>query len=73
MSSTQLLNRTAALQRRNLRNAWLCMLLGLLIPLLALLGAYLGWQVRETAPRTAWTLVGVGIAIFVVRLALYLG
>ena len=65
--------RSEALQRRTIRNAWLCMLVGLIIPFIALWGAVMGWQVRPAAPRAGWSLVVVGVTIFVVRMAIYLG
>lgn len=68
-----LMTRTEALQRRDLRRAWLLLALGLLIPLIALWGAYDGWMARKASPRLGWTIVVLGVAIFAVRLALYVG
>jgi FtsH-binding integral membrane protein len=68
-----LMTRTEALQRRDLRRAWLLLALGLLIPLIALWGAYEGWTARKASPRLAWTIVALGVVIFAVRLALFVG
>lgn len=63
--------RAQAVRRKALRGAWAWLALGLLIPVLALYGAYIGYSHRAEAPRHAWTLVVLGVAIFAIRLALY--
>jgi hypothetical protein len=70
---SRLLTRQEALQRRALKQAWGCVALGLLIPMIALLAVYNGWSLRDSRPGHAWPLIGVGLTVFTVRLALYLG
>lgn len=64
--------RAEAVRRRSLRGAWGWLAAGLLIPVLALYGAYIGWGHRNSAPRQGYTLVVLGFAVFAIRVALYL-
>ena len=63
--------RAEAVRRRALRGAWAWLALGLLIPVTALYAAYIGWSHIAEAPRQGWALVVLGVAVFAVRLALY--
>ena len=67
-----LIGRQEALRRRFVRNGWILVVAGLLIPFLALWGAGYGWGMREYAPRSGWPLVIAGVTVFAVRLGLYL-
>jgi hypothetical protein len=67
-----LLDREAALRRRDIRNGWIFVAVGLLIPFIALWGAWNGWTLREHAPRTGWSLLISGVAVFTVRLGLWI-
>ena len=62
-----------AVQRRVARDGWLLLLVGLLIPVFALFAAFYGWQLRDADRRAAMILVPAGIAVFVVRMVLWLG
>ncbi len=66
-----LMTRTEALQRRDLRRAWILLALGLIVPFLALWAAWDGWSARQASPRLGWAIVVLGVAIFAVRLAMY--
>ena len=74
-TSTQrsLLGREAALRRRNVRNGWIFVAFGLLIPFVALWGAIHGWNLREESPLAGWSLLVAGVTVFTVRMALWLG
>jgi hypothetical protein len=64
--------RVALMRRRELRVAWLCLLFGLVIPFLALIGARQGWKWHEKGVSNQLPLVIGGLVIFAVRLGLYL-
>ena len=49
------------------------LVVGLLIPLLLLYSAFVGFQARRAAPREAWPMLVIAITAFVARAALYLG
>jgi hypothetical protein len=68
-----LLGREEALRRRHVRNGWIFVAFGVLVPFVALLGAVHGWSVREASPRAGWPLLVAGVTIFTVRMALWLG
>jgi Ca2+/H+ antiporter len=67
-----LLNRREALLRRELRRGWVLLVVGLLIPFLALGSAFIGFQLRRDVPREAWPMLALGVAVFTIRAALYL-
>ena len=73
MSAPALLTRDEALRRRAFKHAWGWLLAGLVVPLLALIAVHTGWVHRAASPRQGWALVVLGLAIFTIRLALYLG
>jgi hypothetical protein len=64
--------RAELLRRRALRQAWFAILAGLLIPFIALWGARTGWQLRTTDRVHGLVLVAAGLAVFGVRMGLYL-
>jgi hypothetical protein len=72
MPQRPLLSRQEALRRRRVRDGWILVAVGLLIPFLALWGAVHGWGVREDSPRMGWSLLVAGVAVFTVRMALWL-
>ncbi len=62
-------SRGELLQRKALRNGWLLNLGGLLFPLLALGGAYIGFQAARGGRRElGLAMAAVGLAIFSLRL-----
>jgi hypothetical protein len=65
--------RAELLQRRVARDGWLLLLVGLLLPVFALFAAVHGWRLRDADRRAAMILVPAGIAVFVVRMVLWLG
>lgn len=65
------MTREVALRRRALRQAWFLLLLGLIVPPIALWAGVIGWGLRDEEPRQAWALLTLGITVFVVRLAIY--
>lgn len=66
-------SRGELLERRAIKSGWLCVAVGLLIPLFALGGVYYGVQVARAGRRNAgYTLVAVGLTVFTLRLAFYL-
>ena len=66
--------RAELLARRNVKSAILCLVLGLLIPLAALVGSYYGLQVqRDGKTALGISLIVAGIAIFLARMIMYLG
>ena len=72
-SQRPLLGRDEALRRRRVRNGWIFVAFGVLVPFVALWGAAHGWGVREASPRAGWSLLVAGVTVFTVRLALWLG
>lgn len=71
-SRRPLIGRDEALRRRHVRNGWLLVAIGLLVPFLALLGAIHGWGVRERSPAAGWSLLVAGVTVFTVRMVLWL-
>ena len=71
-SRRPLVGREEALRRRHVRNGWIFVAFGVLVPFVALWGAVHGWGVREQAPRAGWSLLVAGVAVFAVRMALWL-
>lgn len=71
-SRRPLVGREEALRRRHVRNGWIFVAFGLLVPFVALWGAVHGWGVREQAPRAGWSLLVAGVTVFTVRMALWL-
>lgn len=65
-------SRSALVRQRSLRNGWLLVGVGLLIPVLALGGAYIGWSWRRAEGGGHVALIAMGIGVFVVRLVLWL-
>ena len=65
--------RAELLRRRALKEGWLMILVGLLIPFIALGGAAVGWRLRHTDRRHGVALLIAGLGVFAVRLALYVG
>ena len=67
-------SRAELLGRRDVRSGWLCILLGLLIPLFALGGVFYGVRVLRDGRRGMGTaLIATGFGVFLTRLLLYLG
>lgn len=64
--------RSELVRRRSLRNGWLLVGIGLLIPVVALIGAYTGWSWRRAEGGGHLALIVTGVGVFVVRLALWL-
>ena len=71
-SRRPLVGREEALRRRHVRNGWIFVAFGVLVPFVALWGAIHGWGVREEAPRAGWSLLVAGVTVFTVRMALWL-
>jgi len=66
--------RAALLARRNVKSGILCLVLGVLIPLAALVGSYYGLQAyRDGKAAAGIALVLAGFAIFLGRMIMYLG
>ncbi len=63
--------RQELLRRRAMRNGWLCVAIGLIVPFLALGGAWVGWSARHV-DRRGVLLAVTGVGVFVVRLALWM-
>lgn len=64
--------RTELVRRRSLRNGWLLVGVGLLIPVVALIGAFIGWSWRRAEGGGHLALIVTGVGVFGVRLALWL-
>jgi hypothetical protein len=64
--------RAELIRQRSLRSAWIFVAIGLLIPVVALLGACIGWSWRRTEGGGHLPLIAIGVTIFVVRLVLWL-
>jgi hypothetical protein len=64
--------RSELIHRRYLRTGWLCVAAGVVIPVLAFVGVYRGWQlVRMGQRREGLPLFVLGAVVFFVRLALW--
>ena len=62
------------LLKRDVRSAWLCLAVGVLIPLFALGTVYYGVRVRRFGREgTGVLLIALGLAVFLLRVILYLG
>jgi hypothetical protein len=62
------------LVKRHIRSGWLIIAVGLIVPLLALGGVYYGVKVIGLGRREMGALlIAVGLAVFLVRMILYLG
>jgi hypothetical protein len=57
---------------RDLKRGWGLIAAGLLFPVLALGGAGVGWIVRRRDARHGWALLALGVAVFALRVGLYL-
>jgi hypothetical protein len=66
-----LLSREEALRRRALRQAWGWLLFGLLVPFAALVAVHTGYVHRAASPRQGLALMALGVAVFTIRLALF--
>ena len=66
-----LLSREQALRRRALKQAWGWLLLGLIVPFAALVAVHTGYAHRAANPRQGLALIALGVAVFSIRLALY--
>ena len=67
-------SRADLLGKRDVRSGWLCILLGVLIPLFALGGVFYGVRVLRVGKRGMGTaLIVTGFTVFLTRLILYLG
>ena len=64
--------RAELLRKRRVWNGWLLLVASLLIPLLGLWASWVGFTLRDSAPRTAWVLMPAGVTICVLRLYFYL-
>ena len=66
-------NRPLLLQKRAIKSGWLMILAGILLPFFALGGAAYGiGLIRGDRREAGIPLVAVGVAIFVIRLALWI-
>ncbi len=65
--------RAELLLRRYIKNAWLFVLFGVLIPVLAFMGAYRGLRLMRSGRRQqGLPLLLVGSAVFLLRLGLWM-
>jgi hypothetical protein len=64
-------SREELLRARGIRRAWIYIAIGLLVPIVALLGSYTGWTVRQADGGGQLALILAGVTVFVVRLGLY--
>lgn len=58
--------------RRSTRTAWMYVVVGVAVPVLAFVGAYCGWHLLRAGRRSGLPLVLVGGAVFALRLALWI-
>jgi hypothetical protein len=66
--------RAELLLRRHVKSGWLCIAIGVIVPILALGGAFYGVRVRLFGrPGMGSALIVVGFTVFLARLILYLG
>jgi hypothetical protein len=63
--------RSELVRQRSLRTGWILVGVGLLIPFLALGGAYIGWSWRRAEGGGHLALIATGIGVFVVRFTLW--
>jgi len=70
---TTLRARSDLLARKLLRQGWLLVAFGLLVPPVALVGALYGVAAIRQGRRSGWTLCLVSISVFTARLVLWLG
>jgi len=71
-SATQQASRRELVLRRYAKTGWLIVAIGLIVPVLALAGAYRGWRLVRWGQRPqGLPLLIVGGAVFVVRFALW--
>jgi hypothetical protein len=64
--------RSELLRTRSLRQAWFLVALGLLIPVLAILGARTGYRLRKDENGGQMALILAGTTVFVGRLTIWL-
>jgi hypothetical protein len=63
--------RAELLRTRSLRQAWFLVAVGLLIPVLAIVGARTGYRLRRNESGGHMILILAGTTVFVVRLTLW--
>lgn len=65
-------HRSELVRRRYLKTGWLIVATGVVIPVLAAVGGYRGWQLTRLGyRREGLPLLVVGAVVFIVRLALW--
>jgi hypothetical protein len=65
--------RAELLRRRAVRDGWLAIVIGLIVPGIALWGARRGWALRGIDARQGTIMMAIGVTVFAVRLALWVG
>jgi hypothetical protein len=64
-------SRAELVRRRYAKTGWIIVGIGVIVPVLAAVGAYRGWRLMRLDRRSGLPLLLVGGAVFVVRLALW--
>jgi hypothetical protein len=63
--------RAELMRRRALKEGWIAVLVGLIIPVVALWAVRVGWNLRDSQRAQGNALMAVGATVFVARLALF--
>jgi hypothetical protein len=63
--------RAELLRRRAFKEGWVAILIGLIVPVVALWAVRVGWNLRDSQRAQGNALMVVGATVLVVRLALF--